>query len=246
MIKLEKLIISLKAETTEIEFKEKVELNKPRSWLKTVSAFCNGIGGTIYFGVNDNREIIGLSNVQKDIEKISELIKARIEPLANFKISIITQNNKDVIRLEIIQGTKTPYYYVADGSKIVYVRIGNESVNAPSYIMNELVAKGEKLTFDAMVSKYNFEDLSFTLFKATYLQRTGKRLEEKDFISFGLMTEARKLTFAGVLFSDQCPLLQSRIFCTRWNGLDKTSIFEDAVDDREYIGNLIMILENRI
>lgn len=112
--------------------------------------------------------------------------------------------------------------------------------------MNELVAKGEKLTFDAMVSKYNFEDLSFTLFKATYLQRTGKRLEEKDFISFGLMTEARKLTFAGVLFSDQCPLLQSRIFCTRWNGLDKTSIFEDAVDDREYSGNLIMLLENRI
>ena len=69
MIKLEKLIISLKAETTEIEFKEKVELNKHRSWLKTISAFCNGIGETIYFGVNDNREIIGLSNVQKDIEK---------------------------------------------------------------------------------------------------------------------------------------------------------------------------------
>lgn len=58
------------------------------------------------------------------------------------------------------------------------------------------------------------------------------------------MDDSRKLTCAGVLFSDQCPLLQSRIFCTRWNGLDKTSIFEDAVDDREYSGNLIMLLEN--
>ena len=244
MIKLEKLTINLSAETTEIEFKEEIEYKKPKSWLKTVSAFSNGIGGTIYFGVKDNREIIGLEDVQKHIEKISELIKTRIEPLANFNISVITQNNKDVIRLEIIQGTKTPYYYVADGNKIVFVRIGNESVNAPTYIINELIAKGEKLTFDAMPSKYNFDDLSFTLFKATYLQKTGKKLEENDFISFGLMDEKKQLTYAGVLFSDQCPLLQSRIFCTRWNGLDKTSIFEDAVDDKEYSGNLIMLLEN--
>lgn len=135
MIKLEKLKISLSAETTEIEFKEEIEYKKPKSWLKTVSAFSNGIGGTIYFGVNDNREIIGLEDVQKHIEKISELIKTRIEPLANFNISVITQNNKNVIRLEIIQGTKTPYYYVADGNKIVFVRIGNESVNAPTYII---------------------------------------------------------------------------------------------------------------
>ena len=241
---LEKLLTKLVAETTEVEFKENIELKKPKSWLKTVSAFSNGIGGIIYFGVSDERKIVGIENVQECIEKISELIKTRIEPLTNFNISAITQNNKKIIKLEIIQGTKTPYYYVADGNKVVFVRIGNESVNAPTYIINELVAKGERLTFDGMLSKYKYNDLSFTLFKATYLQKTGKQLEENDFISFGLMNEDKKLTYAGVLFSDQCPLLQSRIFCTRWNGLDKTSIFEDAVDDKEYSGNLIMLLDN--
>jgi len=40
---VQKLLINLAAETTEIEFKEKVELKKPKSWLKTVSAFSNGI-----------------------------------------------------------------------------------------------------------------------------------------------------------------------------------------------------------
>ena len=78
MTKLEKLMINLIAETTEIEFKEKIEYNKPKSWLKTVSAFSNGIGGTIYFGVNDNREIVGLEEVHNHIEKISELIKTKI------------------------------------------------------------------------------------------------------------------------------------------------------------------------
>ena len=36
-----------------------------------------------------------------------------------------------------------------------------------------------------MTSRYNFDELSFTLFKATYLQKTGKQLENSDFISFG-------------------------------------------------------------
>ena len=86
MIKLEKLTINLSAETTEIEFKEEIEYKKPKSWLKTVSAFSNGIGGTIYFGVNDNREIIGLEDVQKHIEKISELIKTHMGPWTKDKL----------------------------------------------------------------------------------------------------------------------------------------------------------------
>ncbi len=39
----------LLVEATEYEFKSSVEVNKPRSWLKTVSAFANGVGGSIYF-----------------------------------------------------------------------------------------------------------------------------------------------------------------------------------------------------
>jgi ATP-dependent DNA helicase RecG len=44
------------AEATEYEFKSAVEMNKPRSWLKTVSAFANGVGGSIYFGVDDKTQ----------------------------------------------------------------------------------------------------------------------------------------------------------------------------------------------
>jgi ATP-dependent DNA helicase RecG len=43
----------LLAESTEYEFKSELELKKPKSRLKTVSAFANGLGGSIYFGVDD-------------------------------------------------------------------------------------------------------------------------------------------------------------------------------------------------
>ena len=44
--------------------------------------------------------------------------------------------------------------------------------------------------------------------------------------------------------ADQHIVYNSRIFCTRWNGLEKGSIFDVALDDKEYEGNLIYLLKN--
>ena len=42
-----------RAETSNIDYKEKLEEKKPKSWLKSVSAFANTKGGIILFGVED-------------------------------------------------------------------------------------------------------------------------------------------------------------------------------------------------
>ena len=42
------------AEATECDFKVALETQKPKSWLKSVSAFSNGIGGTLFFGISDD------------------------------------------------------------------------------------------------------------------------------------------------------------------------------------------------
>ena len=52
------------------------------------------------------------------------------------------------------------------------------------------------------------------------------------------------LTIAGALLADQPIVYNSRVFCTRWNGLAKGSIFDDAIDDKEFEGNLIQLLNN--
>ena len=59
-------------ETTLYEKKEKIEKNKVKNWLKTVSAFANGKGGVLIFGINDNDGIIGLESYKKDSEFVSE------------------------------------------------------------------------------------------------------------------------------------------------------------------------------
>ena len=47
------------AEATECDFKVALEVKKPKSWLKSVSAFANGIGGTLFFWIDDDRNVIG-------------------------------------------------------------------------------------------------------------------------------------------------------------------------------------------
>ena len=69
------------AEATECDFKVALEVKKPKSWLKSVSAFANGIGVTLFFGIDDDRNVIGLSDAQTDAEAISRLIKERISRL---------------------------------------------------------------------------------------------------------------------------------------------------------------------
>lgn len=76
------------------------------------------------------------------------------------------------------------------------------------------------------------------------LERTGLRMELPDYCSFGLADKNGMLTNAGRLLTDQRTVFNSRIFCTRWNGLEKGSIFDDALDDKEYEGSLIYLLQS--
>lgn len=72
---------TLIAERSTYDFKEILERRKVKSWLKSVSAFANTNGGTLFYGVNDDGVIVGLENPQADADFISETIKARLDPV---------------------------------------------------------------------------------------------------------------------------------------------------------------------
>ncbi|MCL2190233.1 MAG: putative DNA binding domain-containing protein [Defluviitaleaceae bacterium] len=232
-------------EATECDFKLAVEKEKPISWLKSVSAFANGIGGTLFFGVNNGGNAIGLTDPQADADFISNRIKDRIAPIPEFTLTPHIENGKNILALAIKSGQNTPYYYTpSKDTKRAYVRIGNESVLAPDYMLNELILKGGNRTYDIIPTNFKKEDYSFSLLEATYRHRTKSRFQPSDYVSFGLATDEGYLTRAGSLLADQPIVYNARLFCTRWQGLHKGSIFDDAIDDKEYEGNLIHLLEN--
>ena len=48
---------ALIAESTAYDFKLMIEEKKPKSWLKSVSAFANGLGGSLFFGIDNEGTI---------------------------------------------------------------------------------------------------------------------------------------------------------------------------------------------
>ena len=70
-------------------------------------------------------------------------------------------------------------------------------------------------------------------------------MELSDYVSFGLADKNGFLTNAGKLLADQHIVFNSRIFCTRWNGIERGSVFDDALDDKEYEGNFNLFVEKR-
>lgn len=233
-MEMDKLI----AECTAYDFKMMLEEKRPKSWLKSVSAFANGMGGSLFFGVADNHETVGLEDAQHVMEIISSLLRDRMDPLPEVEIIPMIMDAKKVIQLKVTAGKYTPYYYVGDGQRVAFVRIGDESVPATDEQLMRLVLKGTNRSFDSLKTDVKVEDSAFTILANTFEERVQQNWNRKYLKSFGLVTEDGRLTNAGLLFSDDCSMPQSRLYCTRWDGKEKM----DAINDAEYKGNILMLL----
>lgn len=190
--------------------------------------------------------MVGLTDAQADAEAISRLIKERISPYPNFILVPERMDGKNILILTVSSGYSTPYYYKADGVMETYIRIGNESVIAPSFALNQLILKGMNRTYDTLNSEYAFKDYAFSKLRERYKVWTGNSMEDKLFDSFDIRNEYGKLTNAGALLADDSPIRHSRLFCTRWNGLDKSGGMVDALDSAEYSGSLIILLNEGV
>ena len=233
-MELEKLI----SECTAYDFKLILEEKKPKSWLKSVSAFANGLGGSLFFGIDDDGIVKGLDDVQHVCESISCKIRDYMDPLPDVEMIPQEIDSHEILQLKVSAGSYTPYYYVGDGQRVAFIRIGDESLPATAEQMVRLVLKGSNKTYDSLHTDYKAEDYAFTILANTFKTRTSQEWNKKYLLSFGLVTNSGNLTNAGALFADDCPLWQSRLYCTRWDGKAKG----DAINDAEFTGNVLMLL----
>ena len=227
------------AECTSYDFKEMLERKKVKSWLKSVSAFANTEGGSLFYGVSDEGEIVGLENPQADAEFISEMIKARLDPVPEVQLIPIEHEGHTLLEVKVKAGALTPYYYYQDGTRTAFVRVGNESVECNSQQLLSLVLKGTHMTWDSLPTQVDANKHSFIILANTFREQTHQEWNDKYLESFGLVTSDGKLTNAGLLFVDNCTVFQSRIFCTRWTGLYK----DDAISSVEHRANLVLLLK---
>ena len=226
-------------ECSTYDFKIKLEAKEPESWVKSISAFANGNGGSLFYGVSDDGTVVGIEDAKKTAKDISQIIKDHMDPVPEFMLNPIEGNDgKVVLEVKISAGSQTPYYFVWKRRRLAFIRLGDESVPATSHQLYNLVLKGSNRSWDSLETSELRKDHSFTILAREYNERSGAKWEENLLTSFGLVTDDGHLTNAGLLFADNCPIKQSRVYCTRWDGTDKG----DTINDAEFHGNLLMLL----
>ena len=235
---IEKIITD---EKYNIELKEHVNFEKQKKYLKAISSFANGYDiGYVIFGVEDKtKNIVGVKDVKKSYEEVSNRIKTRIDPSIIPTIDIVDIGGKKVIVVKVIPGQHTPYYYVHKGTRTAYIRKGDQDCETNSIELNELILRGKNIGWDELVTDNLYKDFTFEKLKKYFEDIKDYKIEKEDLESFGLLN-GEKLTNAALLYSDQNPVVGSFVSCTRWDGLDKLS----AKDDIEFYGSILEQIDN--
>lgn len=98
--------------------------------------------------------------------------------------------------------------------------------------------------FDELKTDYKVSDYCFSKVRERFKIWTGKSLPDGSYEAWRMVNADGTLTNAGALMADESPIKYSRVFCTRWDGITKSSDLMDASDHQEYSGGLISLLKD--
>ncbi|MBT9138661.1 MAG: hypothetical protein DDT31_01235 [Syntrophomonadaceae bacterium] len=191
---------------------------------KEVVAFANTNDGTIYVGVQDNGEIVGLENADFIMQQISNALRDSIRPdITMFtSIELVQKENKNIVKVTVHQGTKKPYYLSDKGLKPagVYVRRGTTSAPASEDAIRMMIKMTDGDSFEnnrSLIQELTFISLS----KEMELRQL--EISQVQMKNLGIFSEDDIYTNMGLLVSDQC---KHSIKFAVFQGTDKL-VFKD-------------------
>ena len=177
---------------------------------KEIIAFANTLGGTIYIGVDDTGNVIGLnaSNLDSIMLKLSEIARDSILPdiLPFLSINSEVVEDKHVIVVHVSAGVNRPYYGIVQ-------------------MINQTFGQSYELT-RSLNQDLSFEKFTFEMRKVKYEVSPSKMTSLKMIGDDGLYTNL------ALLLSDQCPFT---IKLAVFGGIEDNEFLER----REFSGSLL-------
>lgn len=123
---------------------------------KEIIAFANSKGGTLYIGVEDNGNVVGVEDTDKVTLQLSNMVRDSIKPDVTMFIHYETTSieDKKIVAVTIQKGTDRPYYLGSKGLKPsgVYVRNGNSTDPATDTAIRRMIKETDGDSFESMRS----------------------------------------------------------------------------------------------
>ena len=231
-------------ESQTVEFKE--------SWrdefLKTVCAFANTDGGTIYIGVNDQGEVVEIDNIKKLLEDLPNRVMNTFVIIVD--VEVVEEKGKQFVKMSIPKSQIALSYHGK-----YYVRSGSTTQELKGAALQRLLLKANNLSWDEIgVDNATFDDIDNEtverfVIRATEYNRLPLGINSKNlkqlFQNLKLLTKEGELTRAAILLFgiDPTRFFSSATFkIGRFKGTDPTDlIIQDKVE-----GNLFTMFEQVI
>ena len=230
----------ISGESQNIEYKE--------SWrdeyLKWICGFANAGGGTIYVGVNDNKEIIGVDNSKRLMEDIPNKIVTHLGIVAD--VNLLHEGKMDYIEI-IVEPSNIPIAYKG----IYHYRSGSTKQELRGTALQQFILKKMGRSWDdigndrATIDDIDRKAIDYFLRKGIEAQRIPEDQREastKDILdSLGLIDNDGLLKNAAILLFGKNPL---RFFPSiafkigRFGKNEADLMFQDVIE-----GNIIQMAD---
>jgi len=157
-------------ENIQCEFKRK--FSTPDKIAREMIAFANTKGGYVIFGVDDDKEIIGVESEKETAELIKETALTMCEPSLDFQISFVEIESKEIVVASIPESSNKPHRLQDYSDQfdinqaVVTIRVNDKSVQASKEMIRILrsnsgnlalkkyaVGSNEKTVFEYLAKK---------------------------------------------------------------------------------------------
>jgi ATP-dependent DNA helicase RecG len=189
-----------------------------KSLLKTVSAYANYHDGIILVGINDQKEIIGIENLDDTRLQIENAINDVIDPRPYYEIEVKQYEQKNVLLIQIFKGDNTPYLY----EKKAYKRLDTASVPVDRRALEELILYGKNMTYEMI--KAPVQELTFSVLKSKLKERLSLENLSDDLLITLELKSKKEYNLAAALLSDHNPIKNANLQLIAYEGSSVSNI----------------------
>ena len=144
-------LIELIAEGENINCEFKRKFSSPEKIAREMIAFANTRGGYILFGVDDNKDIVGVASEKAESELIKDVALNYCEPVLEYYLEYIDVNGREIVVVEVPESDNKPhrlqdYLNEFDINKaLVTIRVNDKSVQASKEMVRIMRARTDGL-----------------------------------------------------------------------------------------------------
>ncbi|MCK4297876.1 MAG: putative DNA binding domain-containing protein, partial [Candidatus Marinimicrobia bacterium] len=246
MNKIELLEIVKKGEDSYTEFKE--EKVHPDKLAAEIVAFANTDGGNLIIGVSDDREILGVADMDEEMQRIDNICANNCEPTIYSTIEKVIIDDKKILIVKIPKGPQRPY---RTNRGIHYIRTASgKRIASPGELRLIHQASGAIYYDEVPVPNTSIEDIDIGYFDKFLKKSLGSGIKDFGIKTADLLKNMKILTpyerdmvttTGGLLFFGKHPeyhLPYCKVTVVRFPGNDIGEKFEKKDIEGKLVGQI--------